>query len=52
VANWVQVEGGNRITRRMIQLPSGESLVGEPEPHPLGLGFAVSDVGDGGSIHG
>jgi hypothetical protein len=46
---WVQVEVGNRITRRMMWLPSGESLGGEPDPNPLGLGFASSSVGDDGS---
>jgi hypothetical protein len=34
----------------MTWLLSGESFEGEPEPDPLGLGFAVSGVGDGGSI--
>jgi hypothetical protein len=47
-AGWVRVEVGNRITRRMTRLPSGEILGGEPDPNPLGLGFASSDVGDGG----
>jgi hypothetical protein len=46
----VRVEVGNRITRRMIQLPSGENLSGEPYPNPLGLGFVESGVGEGGSV--
>jgi hypothetical protein len=29
-------------------LPSGESLGGEPDPNPLGLGFSSFGVGDGG----
>jgi hypothetical protein len=33
----------------MTRLSSGEIRGGESEPNPLGLGFAVSDVGDGGS---
>jgi hypothetical protein len=33
----------------MTRLPSGESRGGEPEPNPLGLGFAESGVGEGGS---
>jgi hypothetical protein len=33
----------------MVQLPSGEILGGEPDPNPLGLGFDVSGVDDGGS---
>jgi hypothetical protein len=33
-------------------LPSRESRGGEPEPDPLGLGFVMSDVGDGGSALG
>jgi hypothetical protein len=33
----------------MIRLPSGEIHDGEPEPDPLGLGFASFGVGDGGS---
>jgi hypothetical protein len=48
-ADWVQVEVGNQITRRMTGLPTGEIRGGEPEPYLLGLGFALSDVGDGGS---
>jgi hypothetical protein len=44
---WVEV--GNRITRRVIRLPSGDSRGCEPEPDPLGLGFASSGVSDGGS---
>jgi hypothetical protein len=52
VASWVQVEGGNRITQQMTRLPSGKSFGGEPEPDPLGLGFAVSGVGDGASARG
>jgi hypothetical protein len=47
--DWVRVEVGNRITRLMMWLPSSESHGGEPEPDPLGLGFASSGVGDGGS---
>jgi hypothetical protein len=50
VASRVWVEVGNWITWWMIQLPSGESHGSEPEPDPLGLGFAPSGVGDGGSI--
>jgi hypothetical protein len=49
MAGWVQVEVGNRITRQMIRLPSGEIRGDEPEPNLLELGFAVSSVGDGGS---
>jgi hypothetical protein len=48
-AGRVWVEVGNRITRRMMRLPCGESHGGEPEPDPLRLGFASSSVGDGGS---
>jgi hypothetical protein len=33
----------------MTRLPSGEICGGEPEPNPLGLGFVMSGVGDGGS---
>jgi hypothetical protein len=33
----------------MIQLSSDESRDGEPESDPLGLGFASSGVGGGGS---
>jgi hypothetical protein len=44
---WIKVD--NQITRPMMRLPSGESHGGEPEPDPLGLGFASSGVGDGGS---
>jgi hypothetical protein len=47
-AGWIWVEGGNRITWWMIQLPSGEIHGGGPEPGSLGLGSAVSGVGDGG----
>jgi hypothetical protein len=46
---WIRVEVGNQITRRMTWLLSGEICGGESEPDPLGLGFAVSGVGDGGS---
>jgi hypothetical protein len=49
VAGRVQVEVGNRITRWMTRMPSGEICGGEPKPNSLGLGFAVSSVGDGGS---
>jgi hypothetical protein len=49
VAGRVRVEVGNRITRRMMRLPSGESRGGELDPDLLGLGFASSGVGDGGS---
>jgi hypothetical protein len=49
VDSWVWVEVGNRITRWMIRLPSCESHGGEPEPNLLGLGFALSGVGDGRS---
>jgi hypothetical protein len=45
----VRVEVGNRITRWMTRLLSGEILGGELNPNPLGLGFASSSVGDGGS---
>ncbi len=48
-AGRVQVEVGNRITRQMIRLPSGESRGVELEPNPLGLGFAPSGVDDVGS---
>jgi hypothetical protein len=48
-AGRVGVEVDNRITRRKMRLPSGESLGGEPDPNPLGLGFVVSGVGEGGS---
>jgi hypothetical protein len=44
----VRVEVGNRITRWIMRLPSGESLGGEPDPNTLGLGFASSSVRDGG----
>jgi hypothetical protein len=47
--DWVRVEVGNRITRWMMRLSSSESHGGELEPDPLGLGFASSDVGNGGS---
>jgi hypothetical protein len=33
----------------MTRLPSGEIRGGEANPNPLGLMFAVSGVGDGGS---
>jgi hypothetical protein len=33
----------------MTRLPSGEICGSESEPNPLGLGFAVFGVGDGGS---
>jgi hypothetical protein len=33
----------------MTRLPSGEIRGGEPEPDPLGLGFASSNVGGDGS---
>jgi hypothetical protein len=36
----------------MTLLPNGESHGGEPEPDPLGLGFAVFGVGDGGTTLG
>jgi hypothetical protein len=49
VAGRVGVEVGKRIARRMIRLPSGESLGGEPNPNPLGLWFVESGVGEGGS---
>jgi hypothetical protein len=49
VAGPVWVKVGNWITRLMIQFHIGESRDGEPEPDPLGLGFASSGVGDGGS---
>jgi hypothetical protein len=49
VASRVRVKVGNRISRRMMQLPSGESHGGELEPDPLGLGFASFGVDDGGS---
>jgi hypothetical protein len=39
---------GNQITRWMMRLPNGESHGSEPDPNPLGLGFAPSGVGDGG----
>jgi hypothetical protein len=48
-AGRVWVEVGNQITRWMTRLPSGEILGGEPDPNPLGLGFAESGVGEGGS---
>jgi hypothetical protein len=48
-AGQVRVEVGNRITRQMTQGPSGEICGGEPDPNPLGLGFVVSNVGDGES---
>jgi hypothetical protein len=40
---------GNQITRQMMLLPSGESLGGELDPNPLGLGFVKSGVSEGGS---
>jgi hypothetical protein len=49
MASRVRVEVGNRITWRMIRLPSGESRDGEMEPDPSGLGFGSSGVDDGGS---
>jgi hypothetical protein len=49
MAGWVQVQVGNQITRRMTQLLSAEIRGGEPDPKPLGLGFAMSGVSDGGS---
>jgi hypothetical protein len=49
VASRVRVKVGNRITQQMMRLPSGENRAGEMEPNPLGLGFASSGVGDGGS---
>jgi hypothetical protein len=49
VTDRVWVEVGNRITRWMTRLPSGEIRGSELEPNPLGLGFAASGVGDGGS---
>jgi hypothetical protein len=48
-AGRVRAELGNQITQRMIQLPSGESLGGEPDPNLLGLGFVDSGVSEGGS---
>jgi hypothetical protein len=45
----VRVEVGNRITRRMTWLPSGEIHSGDLESNLLGLGLASFDVGDGGS---
>jgi hypothetical protein len=45
----VWVTGGNRMTRRMIRLLSGEILGGEPDPNLLGLGFAEFGVGEVGS---
>jgi hypothetical protein len=48
-AGRVQVEVGNRITRQMIQFPSGESRGGESKPDPLGSGFASFGVSDGES---
>jgi hypothetical protein len=48
-AGRVWIEVGNRITRRMTQLPSGESHGGAMEPNPSGLGFAEPGVGEGGS---
>jgi hypothetical protein len=36
----------------MTRLPSGENCGGEPEPDPLGSGFAVFGVSDGGSALG
>jgi hypothetical protein len=47
-AGRVRAELGNQITQRMIQLPSGESLGGEPDPNLLGLGFVDSGVSEGG----
>jgi hypothetical protein len=47
-AGRVRVEVGNRITWRMMWLPSDESHTGELEPDPLGLGFASSGASDGG----
>jgi hypothetical protein len=49
VAGRVWVEVGNQITRRMTRLLSGEIRGSELDPKQLGLGFAVSNVGDGGS---
>jgi hypothetical protein len=49
VADRVRIEVGNRITRRMMWLPSGESRANELDPDPLELGFASFGVGDGGS---
>jgi hypothetical protein len=46
---WLRVVVGNRITRRMMRLPSGESRGSLPNPDPLGLGFVSFGVGDGGS---
>jgi hypothetical protein len=48
-ADRVRVEVGNRITRRMTRLPSGEICGGDPKPNPLGIGLASFGVGDGGS---
>jgi hypothetical protein len=48
-AGRVGVEVGNQIIRWMIRLPSGESLGGELDSNPLGLGFVESGVREGGS---
>jgi hypothetical protein len=48
-AGRVRVEVGNRITRWIARLPSGEIHDSEPDPNPLGLGLDSSGVGDGGS---
>jgi hypothetical protein len=49
VAGRERVEVGNQITRGIIRLPNGETRGGELDPDPLGLWFASSRVGDGGS---
>jgi hypothetical protein len=49
VVSGVRVDVGNRITRQMTRLPSCEICGDEPDPILLGLGFAVSSVGDGES---
>jgi hypothetical protein len=48
----VRDEVVNRITWRMIRFLSGEILGSEPDPNPLGLGFAMSGVGDGNLLYG
>jgi hypothetical protein len=45
----VQVEVGNRITRRITRLPSDEILGGELDPNLLELGFVKFSVDEGGS---
>jgi hypothetical protein len=46
-AGRVRVEVGNRITRQMTRLPSGEIRGGDLEPNPLELGLISFGVGDG-----